>query len=303
MRRIVNYATIIEDDYRIAYERLASELALQNAELFLTTPPDTFLGNSTFSGGISIRDGKWERVDSPIVADVIFNKSLTQFQPEDGWVINHPVLDKACDKDETIGLFSMFCPRSMLVQNEDEVASALKELRTDIIVSKPTALFGGEGIWIGKRSDRPVITRFPMILQEFIDTSGGIPGICDGRHDLRLITFGDRLIDAYFRQPASPDGYLSNVALGGFIAQVPLEKIPTAARALAASVDASFINFPDRVYSSDMGLDRNGEWKLIELNSPPGFALDEDTEDMHMRLLAEHLARTQRPTNPIIIKP
>ncbi len=301
MRSLLIYTTTLEDDYTVYYERLASELSTRGVETFLAMPPDALVAPNTFSGALRVGPG-WERMEGPISIDAIFNKSMSRFATTDGWIINHPVLDAACDKDSTAEIFANFCPRSVFVQDSSSLADAVSSLRTDTIVVKPTASYGGQGVWIGKKGAFPGPKNYPVVMQEFIDTAGGITGICDGRHDLRLISFGGKLVDCYVRQPAK-DGFLSNVAQGGSIKQVPLEIVPTEAKKLAAAVDGAFANFPDRVYSVDMGRDADGSWKLIELNSPPGLAQHEDEIGHHIPMLAEFLARAMPPTDPTIVRP
>lgn len=299
MRTLLIYSTTLEDDYKPYYEILAKEFARGGGEMLFAMPPDILIAPSTFSGALRIADG-WTRVEGPIAVDAIFNKSLSPFKPEDGWIINHPVLDAACDKDDTAALFAAFCPRSTIVGSADALRPALETLRTDTIVMKPTSSYGGDGVWIGPRSDMPTPATFPVVIQEFIDTSGGIPGVCEGRHDLRLITLGGRLVDCYVRRPAK-DGYLSNVAQGGSIKQVPLDAVPESAKQLATKIDAAFSNFPDRIYSADMGLDSDGTWKLIELNSPPGLPQHEEETGTQLKILADFLWNAEKPSDTTLL--
>ncbi len=303
MRTLVLYSRTPDDEYTEAFSFLYRELAKNGIDMFFCMPPDRLLGPGTFSGGWIIRDGTRNRVETPITADIIFNMSLAQFKEEDGYVINHPVFANACRKDETLKLFPELCPKSFLVKGESDLAAALKKLRTEIVVMKPTASFGGAGVWIGNRSAMPAAETFPIVLQEFIDTSGGIPGICEGRHDFRMMFFGSSLIHCYVRQPAAKVGYIANVALGGSIRKIPVESTPPGAHALAESVKSAFVNFTDSVYSIDMGLDRDHGWQLIELNSPPGLTVDksEDPTETYIPLLAKHLATAKRTTNPTIV--
>lgn len=300
MRTLLIYSSVLEEEYETAYVQLANALFEHGVRTCFAMPPYVYRGVGVFSGGFDIRND-WKEIDTDLQADIVFNKSLVQFRDEGAHIVNHPVFDRACDKDETIDLFPEHCPRSVYVETEQELAPALEQMRTDTIVIKPAALFGGQGVWIGKKSSvGPIVPS--VIVQEFIDTQNGIPGVCDGRHDLRLIYFGNRLVDAYVRQPGEGK-MVANVALGGSIKQVKLQQIPHDALDFATSIDAAFRNFPDRVYSIDLGLDRGRDWRLIELNSPPGLPLEEDEIGNHIAMLAEHLATSQRTKDPTIIRP
>ncbi len=96
-------------------------------------------------------------------------------------------------------------------------------------------------------------------------------------------------MDCYVREPA-PGKLLSNVAQGGSIRQIPLSQIPQAARALGFRVNAKMMDIPDRVYCVDMGLHDGKEWKLFELNAPPGMPyISEDADiETHFAFLADH---------------
>ena len=61
----------------------------------------------------------------------------------------------------------------------------------------------------------------PYLLQEFIDTSAGIPNIATGTDDLRVIIIGGEVIMASIRTPA-PGKLLANVAQGGTIKEISL---------------------------------------------------------------------------------
>lgn len=300
MRTLAIYTSVLEEEYKPVYAHLARELERFDIRTFVCVHPDRYMGNGRFSAGLLVRDGSWTRSDAMVEADIVFNKSLRQFVQDGTHIVNHPALDHACDKDQTVILFPQHCPRSVVVYGSDELRAAIEHMRSDMVVVKPTALFGGQGIQIAPRDQIQQSTAFPLIVQEFVDTAGGIDGICAGRHDLRLIYFGNTLVDAYVRQPAN-DGYISNVAQGGSIKQAPLDRIPADAIAFAQSIDAAFVHFTDRVYSIDIGRDRDMGWRLIELNSPPGFPLDEDETGTHIARLAEHLAHAEPADDPTVL--
>jgi glutathione synthase/RimK-type ligase-like ATP-grasp enzyme len=109
-----------------------------------------------------------------------------------------------------------------------------------------------------------------VIVQEFLDLSGGIPGIIQGPHDFRLIMVNGEVALCYVRTP--PAGKLiANVAQGGIFKIIDPPFIPKEALEIALQLDRTLHEYEYRLYSIDMGRLRDGTWKIIELNTPPGL--------------------------------
>lgn len=139
---------------------------------------------------------------------------------------------------------------------------------------------------------------YPYLLQELIDTAGGIPDVTPGRHDLRVVMIESEVIYCYVRIPAEAS-YISNYNLnnpGSTWHGVPLLDLPTGMRRLCATVDDGLQDFPGRVYSIDAGLDRDGKWKLFELNSKPAISQRDTHEGSteFMERLADILVQKAR---------
>ena len=131
--------------------------------------------------------------------------------------------------------------------------------------------------------------QFPYLVQELIDTENGITGLAEGRHDFRLVTVGGEIVAAFMRVPA--DGkYIANVAQGGDIHEIPLGQIPESAVDMFTEVDKEFARFPKRLYSLDLGLDRSGNWKIIELNAQPGLSIEDYNDGAAGKRLFNHVA-------------
>ena len=141
-----------------------------------------------------------------------------------------------------------------------------------------------------------------------MDLSGGIPGIVDGLHDLRLVFIGDRFSYAMVRTPPK-GGLMANICQGGSFFTVPDQSIPEEAMEIALAIDARLQSFKTRVYSVDLGLNADGRWKVLELNSPPGLipSRGDAIMDRDHRMLAEHLLfiakeRSRLQRNSIIFR-
>lgn len=262
-----------EEDYRSSYRELGLTLRAKNAEMIVVRGRDTYRGGNRFQGGWRFTGEGYERVDGEIEVDVIYNKGSELVTDASSNVVNHPGLDAICrDKMRSYETFPEHFPKTILVKDLEQGRSALLEMRTDSVVLKPADGWGGKKVWIGPKAEAAeYFEPYPVMLQELIDTSGGIPGAAPGTHDFRLVMANDRVILTYVRMPA--DGkFVSNVSKGGSVLHVPAEVRPLGALRLAEAVDSRFREFGSRLYCIDCGKDRDGTWKIIELNDQPGLS-------------------------------
>lgn len=259
-----------DPSFRAAYEDIGRIIARRGATFCVVRAQRTYRGGRSFSGGW-IHDGEgFVRKDEEISVDLLWNKEHFHGDP-DLPVLNAPELEDICDdKSRTYGLFADHCPRTVHVRDRAELSAALGTLTGQKLVFKPLDGEGGKGVVIAPGAELlGMPLHFPGIAQEFIDTSGGIPGIVAGLHDLRVISVGGLIAASYVRTPP-PGKLLANVAQGGAEITVPIDRIPEGALQVFRAVDGAFTRFPARAYSVDMGLDRSGRWMIIELNAKPG---------------------------------
>ena len=199
------------------------------------------------------------------------------------------------NKSETYAHFGAYQPVSRLCQDEQEMVAALGEVPGDMIVIKPLTGNGGHGVLIVKRedidlTDSTFVAEYPVLVQEFLDTACGIPGMVEGIHDLRIKTGNGEVWGGTLRTPR--EGELrANVAQGGTERHLFPEEIPEDAVAIAMAIDQHFTDYP-RYYSIDLARTERG-WKLIELNSKPGLSpvdMSKQATDITERL-AQYLVR------------
>ena len=258
------------EEYKTAYYELGELIAKRGGALFIARDQKTFLGYNNFSHGWKFSDGEFRECGA-FEATMIYDKGYFKTDGHSN-VLNDRALDDVCtDKWKTTQLFPSISPRTFLVHKTGELQAAAQQLGGLRIVAKPVDGQEGKGVMIGSAEEiLPHVTAFPYLLQEFLDTSGGIPGIVEGIHDFRIIAVSGEPVVAYVRTP--PPGQLrANVAKGGKEIPVPVAQIPAGALTLFTTVDAEFQKYPNRVYSADMGLHRDGRWMIIELNSKPGL--------------------------------
>ncbi len=262
------------EEYVVAYDELATEFARQGGQFFIVRGQDTFLGNNRFSRGWRFGNAEFEAVEEPITLDVIYDKGHFVSDGASA-VLNDRELDDLCvDKWKTCQRFPEYSPHTELVHDEKELRAALKKFPEDRIVFKPKDGEEGKGVIIGSAADiLAAESQFPALVQEFIDTSGGIPGIADGLHDLRLHSICGEMVLAFVRTPA--EGKLvANVSQGGTETEVPADKVPADVMKIFRDIDSRLSHYPKRVFCVDLGRGHDGVWKLIELNSKPGLSAD-----------------------------
>jgi glutathione synthase/RimK-type ligase-like ATP-grasp enzyme len=163
----------------------------------------------------------------------------------------------------------------VIVHNPEDIERLLTEIKTETKVFKPIKGWGGSGILISD-DDQEIIKHaqnkalYPAILQEFIDSSKGIHGVIDGLHDFRVIVVNGRIVMTSVRQPKE-GSRLANVAQGGSLLEVPIEKLPDSAKEMVYKIDKKLAIYKNRIYSVDMVFSEGKKPYLVELNSWPGF--------------------------------
>jgi glutathione synthase/RimK-type ligase-like ATP-grasp enzyme len=268
------------DPYRRdSYQDLLLMFKEQGAEAYFAADNASYRGDGVFAQACTT-DRKGQVADFRVAHEVrvglVFDKGAWQghggFTGEDVMVINPPEVKRvAASKAETLKVFGEFQPRSVLCATRAELEAALEVLPGELVVVKEPAGNGGKMVYIGTRAKvkAELPDRYPLIAQEFVDTSVGIKGLVEGIHDFRVRIAGGTIVGGQVRTPA-PGEYRANLAQGGTNRLLPADQVPAAVRALAQKIDSHFAQFP-RYYSIDFAHTTQG-WKLIELNREPGLA-------------------------------
>jgi glutathione synthase/RimK-type ligase-like ATP-grasp enzyme len=288
-----------DEEYHTAYHQFGERITKKGGRFVLVRSLKNHVAANRFLRGQVYQNGTFVEWNEPLTVDVLFNKGedfpVTEHGP---WLVNDPALYELCtSKNNTYARFAQFAPKSVFVTTMDEYVRAINDMPTHTVVCKPVDGACGRGIKIATKKELLADTlELPTIIQEFVDTSGGIDGIVEGTHDLRIVIIGGELAYAEFRTPA-PGTLLCNVSLGGSFAFIPLSSIPEEAMQVVRAIDADLAEFPERVYSIDLGRAKSGEWKLIELNAPSGLLAkrgDDPSMERYHELLAELLLRVAR---------
>lgn len=187
-------------------------------------------------------------------------------------IINSFEMEMFCkDKFLQSKKFSKISPKTFLVKNNFDFRKSLMKIKSGKAILKPRFGLGGKGISVfetKKEFVKKIDEEF--VLQEFIDSSKGIPKTSiKGIHDFRCIILNGKIIFSYVREPKK--GFLANIHQGG---KAKIISTPDKIKKYVLQIDSYVKKFGNRFYSADFiyGSYLNEEnFFLVELNSKPGF--------------------------------
>lgn len=287
---------------RQVYYDLFEKGVSSGLEMFVSSGRKFYFGNLVFGNILKYENGKFKHYVGKIKADAVYDRSGGITFPDvkiSKKVLNGIEFKKLCaDKMLTYKFIGEFMPESFSVTNKKELKKKLADFKDQLVVLKPLNDFGGKGICIGTPEEVgkcKLIRGHKYKLQRFVETSAGIPGIVKGRHDLRIIIVHGRAVMAHVRKP-SGDGFLANVAQGGTIKEVFLEKIPNNIIMVALEIQKKIDKLYGKpIYSIDLGV-MDGKPYVFELNDQIGFPSEEMEKSKNFveALVEAMIARTKR---------
>lgn len=250
-------------------------------DMYLVMGRKKYLGGLKFDRPLFFNPAKetFEIFNQVIRADAILDKSGgTEFPPS---AIGDKVLDNrkfkliCWNKILMYKYLNGFSPSSYGVKNLGEMKKNLKFFKeNELAVLKPARGLKGKDVQINYPSKLLQIKGIDYsrgwVLQKFVDTSGGIPGLIKGKHDLRIAAVNGKIVFSHVRQPLSACN-VANVAQGGSIKEITIDKIPKRilgkAKRLQKKIDA---DFDKPLYSMDFGV-QSGDPFVFEINDTIGF--------------------------------
>lgn len=262
-----------EEKYWNAYKDLLFALKERGVGAYLASDNNTYRGFGVFDVVYTLDtlDGNVTdlRPIENVHIDLVFDRG--RFIGRDVLMINPPILTKiAMSKIEMYEYFADFQPYSVVGNTKQQVEHAAEKIPGDKVVVKEPEGSGGNQVYIGEKEKvlAKLPDHYPLLLQEFLDTSQGIPGQVEGVHDARLGICGGEII-SYFVRSAKEGRLLANVAQGGDSIYLDVKKVPPELAKVAKLIDGLFAEHP-RYYSLDFMNTQKG-WKLVELNSYLGL--------------------------------
>lgn len=231
-------------------------------------------------------NGEWT-VLYDVTPDLIFDKIPTdKTQPllsqieiiqKNFRIVNDPQFSSFIDnKLYTHLLFPQYTKKSHLVSSAAERDVLIPAMTGEYVVLKPVYGSQGKGVHIVKKEQAYDIEITGLtLLEEFIDSEKGIPGITNERHDLRLLFANDHLLYTYIRTPEK-GSFLANIAQGGTKHLISPDLLPQSVHMLAQNVLDAFSVFPKKLFSLDIMFDENQRPWIVELGSKPGMFFSPD---------------------------
>jgi len=258
------------------YIELIDRLEARGINVYIVRD-DSYLGSGLFACGWQFKEGALVKIDEEISVDLIFNRDDKNTIPEihDCKIINQPELDNICtDKLLTVKYFSEISPHTQIIHSHTELEEVLNSWDTkpnEYVVLKKNYESSGRGVNILKAEEVEeylYLNWADVLVQEFVDSSIGIPGVIEGLHDLRVNVVNGKIVNAFLRKPAE-GMLLANVAQGGHILTCDIEKVPSEVIEMTKSIADKFSDFSPSLFAADFMNSPKG-FKLIELNSRPG---------------------------------
>lgn len=281
-------------DYFRSHLELCQVIEKHGGEAIIVRGPHQYLGNREFAEGWKFEGEKLISVGR-FMADVVYDKG--RFVGDGNIpVLTNPAVAEICtDKWLMYQKMPDLCPPTWLVKTQAEFQNALAQIKTQKAVIKPQDGMEGYGIIIDTVANlMNHEIQDTVLVQEFLDSSQGIPGIVDGIHDFRIAVVEGEIVYSYVRTPP-PGKLVANVSQGGQFKVIPLSDIPTAFITLVKNIDVQLQQYPLRFYGVDLCLTPDGP-KIIEMNSRLGLLPNSDHQvfvDLKEKL-AQILLGTQR---------
>jgi glutathione synthase/RimK-type ligase-like ATP-grasp enzyme len=260
------------------YLRLLELCQKKGWEVYVLTRK-TYQGNGNFDGAWRFNNGEFEKVKKMLKIDLVFDwVGNLLFPPKEAGlrvVNNREFKELACNKWAAYRILKDYMPKTYWVGEFKNVHGLMDRITTDNIVLKPYDGLRGKDIFIGPKAKlkdfKPVRADAKYILQEFVDTSNGIPGLTRGRHDLRIVVINGEVVWCHIRVPAE-GSLLANAARGGNLTEVDYSRVPESVKKVVKKISKDFCKkYDNPVFSLDFGMNPNSRPLIFEINDQIGF--------------------------------
>lgn len=251
-----------------SFKRFATIAASRGIDLRFVLGEDSFK-EGMFMNYWVLDNGNFIQRDESFRPTIIYAKQQSALL-NNSKRVNNLYLETICiDKLLTAETFPKFVKETLLI-DENTLENADK-LNTDTVVLKPRTGSDGVNVSVLPKTQitKDMVKNVPYIVQELIDSSGGIKNLVDGRHEMRIYVFNNVIHSAYLRIPAK-DSYLCNVAQGAKEMQITLDQIPESFISVVSEVNKAFKDTDPRHYTVDI-MDEHGTPWIVELNNTPGL--------------------------------
>lgn len=281
---------------RKAFERWHTQGLEYGVEMYRASVDWYDTEKNAFNKAWAFRNGKWQRIEQPITADLIYDKTsgakehllydLKMAMSSKAAMFNNPLFRSMVDsKLSQYAIFSEYMPVSFVATNKNELAEVVEKIVSSKIVVKPLQGSGGFGIVI---DEKDAILKnefvFPVLVQEFISNKNGIPGFSKEGElaDLRITFMNHEPLYALSRI-AKKGSLFTNMHQGAESVRVPLEAVPENVWKASKNIIKKLSMFPKAQYSLDFFFAEDGKPFFIEMNTVPGLCLIEALDDKELQ--------------------
>lgn len=257
----------------------------------------TYEGNSVFNGVWMFDGGKFRIIEERIRMDLVYDRvgGITfPLENDQMRVVNGKDFKiLAWDKWKTYKEIGQFMPKTFWVGDLDNVNKVVDKIKTNNIVVKPYNSLKGNDVFVGLKEElksfKPERPGRKYILQEFVDTSNGIPGLTGGMHDLRIVIVNNKVVWSHIRVPAKGK-MLANRAQGGTLTEINYIKVPESVKKIVKVISQKFYKeYDNPIFSLDFGINEKGKPKIFEINDQIGFPRWEmKNRDVFLKALVEN---------------
>lgn len=267
--------------YKQAYFDLLRRLRKTKVRAVIVRGKKSYLGRGRFAYAWELDQATQalKKIKGPVNVGKIFNRGggKSIFLKEKKLsILNHPVLDEICtNKWLTYKYFAKFSPYTKLVKNPAQLKATLGAVPGSIAFTKP---LDGEDclqVYAGPKEEIATLAKklkYPRLVQECIDTRGGLPGVCKSRHDLRVFMLNGKPSYSEIRIIQDSKERVANIDANVDRCEVALKKVPNKVLRLVTAVDKQFKEYWPRAYAVDVGWDSKlNAPRLIELNARVGL--------------------------------
>lgn len=281
---------------RPVYLRLLDLIQDSGFNCFVLTRK-TYEGNSIFNGSWVFDNGKFKIIKKKVKMDLVYDRVGGIAFPPQGdqmQVVNRRDFKiLAWDKWKTYNEIGQFMPKTFWVGELDNLNKVVGKVKTENIVLKPYNSLKGNDIFIGKKEEvknfKPERLGRKYILQEFVNTSNGIPNLTFGKHDLRVVVINNKVVWSHIRVPAKGK-FLANAAQGGRLTEINYDKVSKEVKKIVREVSNRFYRkYDNPIFSIDFGINEKGDPMIFEINDQIGFPRWEmKNRDTFLRALMEN---------------
>lgn len=216
--------------------------------------------------------------NSVFKSDLIWNKDDMNTIPVIGdcAILNNNDFDEICrDKLKSAELFKEVSGKTILLNSYEDFKRYVLQVPGEKVVLKPRFGERAAGVFVLNKAEIKAdlyANWKDILLQEFLDSSGGIPGMVEGIHEIQIFMVNGEFAGARIKE--YPEGvFVASITGRGIRAttfRIGNSELPPELWDKVEELDGKLTRFDPRLYRADFVNTPNG-YRMIEINSRPGI--------------------------------